>query len=537
MWLRYPQVPIISCILLFFAPLTPASAQRSDADRFQLRGKVVNVATGEPVPGALVQIRRHVATFSEADGTFAFTDLPRGSYTVIANKPGFFNQREQSGGMIIFDPPVEVPTESALLLKLMPEGIIFGEVKTPDCQPIVHVVVRAQRWIVEEGRRKLREDRQATSDDEGSFRLAELHPGKYLLFFQPADRGGTILNRLRQKRKEAEGYGTQFYPGVFDASAATPFDIHPGAQVHVTHTFQRQRLFQVSGVVRGVPFGTTLNVMLLNKSGATVQRNLRIDRQTGEFQLTDIPPGAYLLTAMSLRALGEAQLTKEPLQAMLPLTVESDTSGIQLTLGGGIALGVHLRDELVTTATSPPQAFLHLFPHDFAQFGPSLAVPPPPGVPQTPTRFDNLAPGTYSVQANTSQGYVAAMRCGNIDLLRDDLVITPGAAPPPIEVTLRDDTAQLTVTLKQKDRSGGVVIYSQEYPGRSMLVLLSDRGSIGVNLPPETYQLVALSDPTDLEYRNSTVIQKYLAHATTVTLQPRSEVSVSLDVQDLQEQP
>jgi hypothetical protein len=134
--------------------------------------------------------------------------------------------------------------------------------------------------------------------------------------------------------------------------------------------------------------------------------------------------------------------------------------------------------------------------------------------------------------------YVAESRCGSLDLLRDDLVLAPGSAPPPIEVTLRNDVAQLTVGLKQESRPAAILVYSSEYPRRSVLMPFS-RGSATVSfpsLPPGPYQVLALANVGDLEYRNPVAMEKYLAHAASLTLQPHDHSTVSVDIFDSLEQ-
>jgi hypothetical protein len=64
--------------ILVLLVIPPPTAAQTDANRFELRGKVINAISGEPVGKALVEIPEEPARFSDADGTFVFTDLPRG---------------------------------------------------------------------------------------------------------------------------------------------------------------------------------------------------------------------------------------------------------------------------------------------------------------------------------------------------------------------------------------------------------------------------------------------------------------------------
>jgi hypothetical protein len=56
-------------------------------------------------------------------------------------------------------------------------------------------------------------------------------------------------------------------------------------------------------------------------------------------------------------------------------------------------------------------------------------------------------------------------------------------------------------------------------------------------LPPGNYQLLALTDPSDLEFRNPAAVAPLLSHAVSVSLQPHDNATVSLDALDYTEQP
>jgi Carboxypeptidase regulatory-like domain len=251
--------------------LAPSTAPQTTSDRFDLRGKVINAVTGEPVSGALVQLSDQKSVFSQSDGSFVFTNLSRGQVVVVARKPGFFNDQgvsQSNPGMSSMTP---VPFAGEVVAKLTPEGIIFGQVTNENGDPMYAVAVRAQRWKVVDGRRQLQVVAEARTDDEGNFRLAELTSGGYYLAFEPVDRGIRV-NGLRRKKQDEEGYGLQFYPGSSDFAAATTVQVRPGAQLRISHTFRPQHLFDVSGIVRGANLENSFQLMLVSSSGASAGR-------------------------------------------------------------------------------------------------------------------------------------------------------------------------------------------------------------------------------------------------------------------------
>lgn len=551
MWRLFRFFIVLGLLLIWHLQIPSASAQQTTPELVDFRGKVINTVTGEPVANALVQIYApgQKVQFTSSDGTFVFTDLPPRSYSPVARKPGFFNDQELS---IPVQPALIQAAESEpVVLKLTPEGVIYGEVKNENDQPLEGVVVRAQQWQVQNGQRQLVTLRDARTDDEGNFRLAELRHGRYYLSF-PSTNGGGWSNsfQLNSKKQEEQGYGAQFYPGVPDLKSATVIEIRPGAQVHIVQALTRERWFQVAGVVRGADPESGFHLMLMNTAGDMVQRDLNIDPKTGQFQIRGVPEGTYLLrvtgnqrpalrnTASGMLALAEEE--RPPLTAALPIQVHGNVSGLVVVLGTGTSVGVHIRDETSNNAgaNNPHQVFLQITPHEFSGFSSGLMIPPAPGDRRAATRFEGLAPDTYTVEARPNgPWYISSLRCGGDDLLRDDLTISQGASLPPIEVTLRDDGAQLNVNVKEKGQSAaaGLLLFSSDYPRRSQS--FGSTASLSMpNLAPGTYYVIAIRGAEGLEFRDPAVMARYLARATEVTLEPRGKVTVVAEVQQEEQQ-
>jgi uncharacterized protein (DUF2141 family) len=529
---------LVACLLC----VSPVTGQRSDADEFELHGSVINDATGEPVSGALVQLQRN-AQFSATNGTFVFTNLPRGRYSLWARKPGFFTEQDLGRSNAWSNSWHDVPSNAEMVLKLVPESIIYGEVKNENGEPLEGVTVRAQRWQMMDGRRSLRSVGDAVTDDEGNFRIAELRPGRYRLAFVESNHGGAItVDRITKKRNAEQGYGSQFYPGVSDPELATTLEVRTGSQVHIAQNLRPQRLYEVAGVVRGSNLENGFTVMLMNSEGDNVQKGMRLDPKTGGFQISEVPEGSYMLTAIAFGRNDEKtkEFTRQLTVTQL-IHVSSDLSGLVLPLGRGISVGVQIYGAASPAgAGNVPQVMVRMTSKEFPQHSPSTMAPPQKSERKAIAAIDDIAPGTYTVEALPNQpGYIAALRCGNVDLLREELTVAPGTSLPPIEVTLRNDGAQLNVTVTQNGQpaAAGVVIYSTEYPRRSLLAQTNETGALSLGgLAPGKYQVAAVEDAQDLEFRNPAVMAKVLGHTAEVTLQPGEQTSVRVEVQNPQEQ-
>ena len=522
---------------VFFLLFVPRAVSQQNSDRFDLRGKVINALSGEPISGALVQLDYQHVQFTQSDGSFVFANLARGQFSVNATKPGFFNDQNLGRNNLGISP--EKALEGEFIVKLTPEGIIFGQLRNENDEPVEGADVWLQRHKVENGRREFQTLAQTTTDDQGNFRLAELLPGKYYLSFAPADRGTRTVIELRGKKTQDEGYGSQFYPGTPDLAAATALQVRPGAPLHLSQTFARQHLFQISGMVHGANPGNQIQITLVNSSGGSVASTVRIDPKTGAFQIPGISAGRYMLVAFAFSFAprsGSATAESIPLNAMLPIHLNSDLNGLVVSLTAGIQAAVHLRDEIQPDAGSNNfhQVTLNMIPNEFSQNRQSVVVPPAPGVPSAPASFENLGPGAYSVQAlPIGNGYVAELRSGSVDLLRDDLTIAPGSSPNPIEVTLRGDAAKLTAALQVPSNLATFVVYSQEYPRRSLLMPIAygEASAFAANLPPGTYQVFALNDASELEFSNPAAVEPYLKHAATITLHPGDNTTIRVELQ------
>lgn len=534
-------LPLVLAAILFASP--SSTAQQSDSSTFELHGTVINAVTGQPVSGALVQLAGNNFAFSGADGTFAFSDLARGQYAVFARKPGFFNEMELGDPNSESDMLKTVPSASDVVVKLSPEGIIYGEIKNEAGDPVEGISVKAQRWEVQGGRRQLQSTGEATTDDEGSFRLADLRPGSYYLVFQQTNQARIRLSatRLQTGKQRGEGVGLQYYPGVADAASATPISIHAGSQIHIGQVLAPLHVFEISGVVPGVSSEGGVMLGLVNSADNNVGNGIRIDRTTGEFHIHDVPAGNYLLVANVWRNLDPSQGLSKPLRSWLPISVNSNISGLVLPLGDAASIPLQVRDETSDgNSNGVHQVSVDLVAKDFPQLSRGGQAPHVENDQASPAVIEDIAPGVYSVEATAEfPSYVADLRCGSVDLLRDDLTISPGTSLPPIEVTVRDDGAELDGTVSENGQrvSAGVVVYSEEYPKRT-IEMPAQEGSFSIkNVPPGTYQVFALKNADRLEFTNPAIVQQFLAHATSVTLGRRDKSTVQLEIVPSADQP
>lgn len=546
--LRY----ILAAATLWCVGASVSSQQFGEEEKFALRGRVVNAVTGEGVGGALVELYSGArkAQFSAADGTFEFAELQRGNYMLAARKPGYLNERdlgkEYPG---IGSGSQAVPSESDAVIKLTPESVIYGRVEDEKGRAVEGIGVQAEMWVVSNGTKQLQlgPGGMVQTDDEGNFRIAQLPPGDYYVKFSETGGGGTVYRETERRPRTGrageakggqQGYGIQFYPGVAEAAMAGVIRVPAGAAVPIRQTLERLRLYEISGMVRGVPVGSAFNISLF-QGGSGAGRphgKSQIYPNTGEFRMEGVPAGKYLLTANAPEP-GAQGFTRRQgqLTAQTVIEVNADIAGLTLVLGRGATIGVRIQEEASNAGDAGHHVRLNLQSAEFPELSQQLVAPPPSNDARAPRAFENVAAGTYSVEVwPEGWGYIASLRCAGTDLLKEDLKVGAGMSVPPIEVRLRNDGAELTVTAVENGKPvvGRVIVYSSEYPKLSTATVTWPSGVPLQNVPPGTYKLVATRGMRELEFRNPATMAKYLTRATAVTLAPEAKVNVQVEVQD-----
>ncbi|PYU82343.1 MAG: hypothetical protein DMG50_11925 [Acidobacteria bacterium] len=131
------------------------SLQNSNDDKYTLQGKVVNSLTGELIRGALVQIYflGQTSMLTGPDGKFQFDGLPAGQTAITVRKPGFFTQEEiqpSAGGQRL---ATTGPNTSQVVLKLIPEGVIYGKISEDDGEPIEGLPIQLLVQRLQNGRK------------------------------------------------------------------------------------------------------------------------------------------------------------------------------------------------------------------------------------------------------------------------------------------------------------------------------------------------------------------------------------------------
>ena len=179
----------------------PLPSTASNAVTYSLDGVVLNSATGQPIRAALVQVhaRAQISILTGADGKFHFDGLPQGPINVSVRKPGFFNEQQEAGRRNLVQLTVNMPP---VILKLVPESVIYGRITDQDGQPAERLPVKLMYENIENGEMRWQQ-RGAQTNEDGEFRLFGLQVGTYFLKAGPSSNTtiqGPALPPARRER-------------------------------------------------------------------------------------------------------------------------------------------------------------------------------------------------------------------------------------------------------------------------------------------------------------------------------------------------
>lgn len=288
---------------------------RSSNGPYRVAGIVVSKIDGHPLPQARVALAdandRHKmqVVITSDDGRFAFASVPAGKFSLTGRKRGFipaaYDQHEQFSTAIVTG--VGLNTEN-LVLKLAPNGIIFGKILDEAGEPVRRATVTLYYDDHSAGVDQIRQARNATTDDLGAYEIASLQPGTYYLSAsaQPwyAVHPPSVTDGAGQQFRAATNadrsldvaYPVTYYPDVTDSESATPIPIRGGERLEVDIHFNPvpalRMLFHVPGdEKRGYLFPQLFQQSLDGTTSVNGMNGVMIS--PGLVEVSGVPAGRY----------------------------------------------------------------------------------------------------------------------------------------------------------------------------------------------------------------------------------------------------
>src|SRR5216684_3489853 len=556
MWSR----TLILLVALF--PIPTFSAQvAQNADRYPIRGTVINSLTGEPIRGALVQIyaNRQRSVLTGADGSFQFADVPAGTVNLSVRKPGFFTAQAIQSPRAQAYFATSGPYQPPVVLKLIPEGVISGQISGDGGEAVEGLSVQLMAERVENGKKTRVVLHGAQTDEQGEFRISELQPGKYFVFVGASSRVDAFAAPPSQQG--ARGYAATFYPSGNDFASANAVEVAAGQHAEINFNLRSQLFHRISGTVSGYPQGTAgINLQVTDATGQQMPAGFRFDQASGTFRTLWLPAGSYTLSAeMRDPESGQVYFASQN------LSLASDVAGVRLHLLPGLNIPVSFRVER-TRSDTPTRETQTFFVARGGRGGrgrqvqvnvPARVVLIPqgevvsrqqrsaqPGAGEDALEIADVPPGVYAVQVfPNGPYYVQSARSGSLNLLEENLTVAPGSSVDAIEIVLRDDFASLegSVTLGAENDSATVIAIPEGGQPQMRGVDLSrptpssDPSHAAAvfamgQLAPGTYKILAVDRPDAFEYGNPNVLQKYLSKAREISLVANQQAKIELEL-------
>lgn len=511
-----------------------------------IRGTVLNKVTHEPIPRALVFSQdNRFATLTDDRGHFEFVfaggeGQPAGGATMqnvvtnrptllLARKPGFLrNDNEplmlQPGG-----------TEPELTIPLEPEALVVGHVFLPGSEAFDRIQVELFRRQVREGREHWDSAGTVMSRSDGEFRFAELPAGSYkLLTHELLDRDPLTFNPAGQ----LYGYPPVYYPSAAGFATASTIRLSAGSTFRATVSLERRAYYPVRMRVANAPTGMSIGISVwpLASQGPGYSLSFNVAEQLIQGAL---PEGTYLVRATAYgpdAMTGVSTLTVKgsavggPVMTMLPngsipVTVQEEFQNPEISAQRPMSVD----SARSSSGNEPRPSYLNVSLIPLEEFGPTPGAflrPPKGPDDDSPLVIENVQPGRYRVLVNTTIGFASSITSGGTNLLRQPLVVGEGGSPAPIEITVRDDGAEVEGTIERTPARGGdktgfkspgasqgnvYFVPSDDGTGQFRVAWLSPDGTFQLHqLPPGVYRILAFDrQQPDLEYASEEAMAKY----------------------------
>jgi hypothetical protein len=350
-WWRGRAVPA-ALIALVGAAATPFASPPQATGL--IVGRVVDAATGQPVPSATVRVlapgtarsgpTRPTDALSDTSGGFFFARLPAGNYLIYAEKPGYiqgvWGQRRPGGAAARF-PLADGERVAGVTITLWPWASVAGAVVDDRGRPLGNAIVFA-RQERPPGSAENRVERSARTGADGRYEIQDLTPGSYVvgvrtltmnvvipptadrvaagavvadpssmtIAVDPLGREATmVLGPARDVVNPANAstaYVSTYYGGAVSPATATPVVLAPGEQrAGVDIAMAARPTARVSGVVQGPDGPAGFAVLHLLPGDFPFHRPADIEEAiaiavagpTGAFAFRSAPAGSYVLDA------------------------------------------------------------------------------------------------------------------------------------------------------------------------------------------------------------------------------------------------
>jgi protocatechuate 3,4-dioxygenase beta subunit len=349
-------------------PIPPVQQMRLQSGQLVLargtstvRGRVVN-ASGQAVAhaqmilvpaGDFLQTR---AMLADDNGQFVFSELPAGSFRVIASRRGFFATPERGQNAQQVVDVGEGATRDDVTLRVSHGASLSGRVVDELDTPLEGVSVQLLQVRYERGRSRLVPAGTARlTDDLGRYRIYDLPPGQYVVSGAVGAVGSS----------ELPGYARSYFPNTPNPGQAQFVELRESQELAgIDLSMSRTSTARISGTLlnaAGAPTTGGSLTLLPARSAASVTSvplGARI-LDDGRFEFTNVPSGQYLVRADR----GRSNAWTEGEFGALPISIDgADVTGVTLQTSAGSSISGRVRFDSFNNAAAPAASTVALSP-------------------------------------------------------------------------------------------------------------------------------------------------------------------------------
>jgi hypothetical protein len=398
---------------------------------------------------------------------------------------------------------------------------------------------------VNDGERNWVQAGSHNTNSHGEFRFANLRPGEYTV--QTAEWAGE-QPAAQQRTAITRQYPATFYGDTQNINAAGTVRLHYGDTAQAELHLEKVNYYPVTVPIAGDSTTSQFNVRLVGMDAFNGYR-LAYNRRDVAVE-GSLPNGSYTLL---LSGFGN-----QPSVASVSIHVSgAPFVSAPVALSPSSSIPVRVRTEFTQSQTSTTQ---YGRMQGFARINPggqngdqTPQAPPPVQLLLRPTEggvggftgisrpdqngnlvLENVQPGRYQVHAQPMRGYVASMTSGTTNLFQQPLSISSNGTADPIDVTLRDDGATLTGTVKTTSDplpqryfifllpTDGAAQFSQGFAGSDGKFTMS-------NVAPGSYRVIALQTPNiQIPYRDAEAMRHLDGKGSIISVSPGQSLTVDV---------
>jgi hypothetical protein len=225
-----------------------------------LHGIVVNAATGDPLPRALVRILDQEGTgaLTDGQGRFEITGLATGPQPIGVRKPGFLDEMADAAARGQSNDPefahtVWVSADMPdVVVRMTPANSIRGQVQLSTGEAAQGIEITLLKQTIETGRTIWQMAGNARTNADGRFRFGGLADGSYALYSAPAMDSDTLPGLVEPgnaRAAERNGYPSLFFPDAHDLAGAAKMQLQGGTQTEANLSLTLQPFHAVTASV------------------------------------------------------------------------------------------------------------------------------------------------------------------------------------------------------------------------------------------------------------------------------------------------